>query len=559
LTKRYGAIKILLAIAIAFLVLSVALAVVSLFPRETNNDQTNILINSFFTLSPNEVYRQGLGSFHGGENISILVYSPTECIKNFSIITYNGTHYSNPNSNISYSFTATADYYDAVFSSNSLDSSIVHFQATVQKTQALFPNSWLTEPSKIMFLISVSLTMGLMLKIFFTKSTKFEQTMSGILKLNEKSRRVLIVLVVLSFVFWTLLIALNTTPLATFENWYTDHARHSYVSSLFLKDGFSVFETPLGKLANVDNSYYKFVTWPQMPHLYPLGSIFLFLPFGLLLQHGLDPSLIYKIEILVFLIFATVSLYLFLERYFKKDMFLLLKLIGVYIIYVSLVTYAVDGMFDSVAFLFSLVAIFMFMSERYDYFFLLVTVSIFFKYQAGIFLFPLIIVGLIRLFQTNKFSALLRNKAVVAGFVFGFASIFTAYLSIPYLMATGPQLIMNGVNAFSSNSQIVWSLQSSSVLLMLAVTIAYSVYMLNKNSLLSISALFLLLPSFILPYFQNWYLPFIFIYILIPQKKRELEMTMLWLIFMIFMLSFGGVAFSPSQIFSGFSALLNKI
>ncbi len=151
----------------------------------------------------------------------------------------------------------------------------------------------------------------------------------------------------------------------------------------------------------------------------------------------------------------------------------MLKALGVYIIYVSLVIYAADGMFDSVAFLFSLFALSMFMTERYDYFFLLVAVSVFFKYQAGIFLLPLIIVGLMKLFQKNKLSSLLRNKAVIAGAALGFVSVFTAYLSAPYLLATGPQLIMNGINAFSPNTQIPWALQSFSVLLTLAVTLAY--------------------------------------------------------------------------------------
>ena len=109
---------------------------------------------------------------------------------------------------------------------------------------------------------------------------------------------------------------------------------------------------------------------------------------------------------------------------------------------------------------------------------------------------PLIIVGLIKLFQTNRLSSLLRNKAVIAGVIFGFASIFTAYLSAPYFLATGPQLIMNGINAFSSNTQISWAPQSFLVLLTLAVTLAYAVYMLNKNSLLSLSALFLALAKF---------------------------------------------------------------
>ncbi|MGD0407333.1 MAG: hypothetical protein ABSB10_11865, partial [Candidatus Bathyarchaeia archaeon] len=245
-----------------------------------------------------------------------------------------------------------------------------------------------------------------------------------------------------------------------------------------------------------------------------------------------------------------------LKNFLKKDLVWLLKALGVYIIYVTLVIYAADGMFDSVAFLFSLLALSMFMTERYDYFFLLVAVSVFFKYQAGIFLLPLIIVGLMKLFEKNKLSNLLRNKAVVAGATLGFVSVFTATLSAPYLLATGPQLIMNGINAFSPNSQVSWTLQSFSVLLTLAATLAFAVYMLNKNSLLSLSALFMLLPSFMLPYFQNWYLPFIFIYVLIPQQKKELEVTMVWLLFMIVVLSFGGVSFNPLQIFGALKSLL---
>jgi hypothetical protein len=72
--------------------------------------------------------------------------------------------------------------------------------------------------------------------------------------------------------------------------------------------------------------------------------------------------------------------------------------------------------------------------------------------------------------------------------------------------------------------------------------------MLNKNVLLSFSAPVLLLPSFALPYFQNWYLPFIFVYGLIPQNRKECEATIIWLIFMVAVLSFGGVSFNPLQI-----------
>jgi hypothetical protein len=557
LVKRLGTAKTLLFATILLLVLSIVLAVVSLFPINTGGNQSYVLINDTFRLSPNEIYREGLGSFHGGEKISLLVQCPTAFQKNFSIITYNGLRYSNfSQSDIAYSFTAGADYYEAVFFSESPNAGMVHFQVSVQEPKAVFPYSWLTEASKIMFLLSLGLAMLVMLKLVFSNSSKFTLNMSNLPSLSEKNGRYLLVLLLLSLVFWLLLLAVNANPLATFENWYTDHARDSYVSSLFLKNGFSVFDEPLGKLASLGNSYFKFVTWPEMPHLYPLGSIFLFLPFGVLLQNGFDAILVYKIEIAIFLVFAHICLYFFLKNFLKKDLVWLLKALGVYIIYVTLVIYAADGMFDSVAFLFSLLALSMFMTERYDYFFLLVAVSVFFKYQAGIFLLPLIIVGLMKLFEKNRLGSLLRNKTVVAGAALGIVSVFTATLSAPYFLATGPQLIMNGINAFSPNSQISWTLQSFSVLLTLAATLAFAVYMLNKNSLLSLSALFMLLPIFMLPYFQNWYLPFIFIYVLIPQQKKELEVTMLWLLFMIVVLSFGGVSFNPLQIFGDLKSLL---
>ncbi len=203
-------------------------------------------------------------------------------------------------------------------------------------------------------------------------------------------------------VIWLLVLAVNSGPLATLENWYTDNARDSYVASLFPKDGFSIFSQPLSKLASVDISNYKYVTWPQMPHLYPLGSVLMFLPFGILIQNGFNSTILFKIEIAIFLVIASACAYFFLKVYLKKDMALILKLLGVYVVYVTLVAYAADGMFESVAFIFALFAVYMFITERYEYFFLLVTVSTFFKYEAAIFLFPLIVVGLVKLVQKNK-------------------------------------------------------------------------------------------------------------------------------------------------------------
>jgi hypothetical protein len=94
------------------------------------------------------------------------------------------------------------------------------------------------------------------------------------------------------------------------------------------------------------------------------------------------------------------------------------------------------------------------------------------------------------------------------------------------------------------------------VLMTLAATLIYAAYMFRKNSLMSLSAIFLLLPSYMMPYIQNWYLPFLFIYILIPVHKKELTATIIWLIFMIAMLSFGGASFNPLLIFENLKTML---
>jgi hypothetical protein len=234
---------------------------------------------------------------------------------------------------------------------------------------------------------------------------------------------------------------------------------------------------------------------------------------------------------------------------------LALVLVGVYIIYMSLVVFAADGMFDAVPFLFGLLAVLSFLSERYDVFLFWVGVSILFKYQVAIFLFPLVLIAIVMLLEKSRIRDLVRDKFVVFAAVFAVVSGVTAYLSLPYLLNTRAELVMNGINAFSPNAQINWPLQSTAVLLTLAGTLIYAVYMLNRNKLLSLSAVFLLLPSFLLPYFQNWYLPYLFVYVLIPERKNEFTATLIWMIFMVVVLSYGGSSFNPDLLASHFEAM----
>lgn len=555
--RQLATAKSLLFAALLLLLSSVAIAVVSLYPLVTDETETQVIIDDSFKLTPLEMWRHGLGSFHEGTYISISVHKAASLPLNFSIQTYNGTCYSTVcAADIAYSFTAGTDYYEAVFFTDSNTTIQVDFEVSVQMPMILFPYSCLSTPAKILFFSSLGSVMLLLLPPAFNRTSMPREEERIGKFLSRKSYRILLFLILMSLAFWLFLLAVNTNCFAAFENWYTDQARNPYSSSLFTKVGFSIFDTPLGELASGDSSCYKFITWPQMPHLYPLGSVLLFFPFGFLLQSGVNQVFVFKTEIVVFLLFSHFSLYYFLQRFWKRKMFPLLKLLAIYALYVPLIVYSANGMFDAVPFLFSLIALTMYLNERYDDFLLLMGLSLTFKYQPALFLLPLIIMGAIKLYSTQRLSGMIRNKKVIAAAIFAVISGFTAVSSASFLMETRPELMMNGVNAFSSHPQLPWVLQSFAVLSTLAVTLLFAVYMLKRNPLLSLSAIFVLLPTFTLPYFQIWYLPFFLLYAFVPKQKRETEITVLWLLFMITMLSFGGISFNPLHIVEGWNKVL---
>ncbi|MCW4006693.1 MAG: hypothetical protein NWF04_08915 [Candidatus Bathyarchaeota archaeon] len=540
------------------LCLGVALGVASIYPVSSAQLQTRTLIDDTFNLTALETYRQGLGSFHGNENLTLHVSKPDAFPVNFSLITYGGSQYSAVlNSSLDYSFCAGADYYEAVFTSGNTSFTTLHLQVLATNPATTYPLSWLGGFAKALFFVGLAATLTLLMLPYLRKST-FPKTPRSLLPaLDNKGRRRLQVFVVASLVFWLLLLAANSHPLATFEDWYTDSARHPYSANLFTKVGFSIFDTSLGGLSSMDDSYFKFVTWPEMPHLYPVGSVFLFLPFGALLENGASQALVFKLVMAVLLLFAHVCLYMFLKQFSRLDVEFVLKAVGVYLFYVVLVVYAANGMFEAVPLLFLLLGLGMFLQERYDVFLLLVAVAVTFKYQAGIFLFPLVFVGLVGLLHKNALSSILRSKVLWAAAGLIVVDLFTAYLSAHFLLSARPELVLNGVNAFSPHAQIPWMLQAFAVLLFLAATTATALYLSNQNRLASLLVLFSLVPSLTMPYFQSWYLCFFFVYPLLPMQKRALQATLLWVAFAVVVLAFGGVAFNPLYLLDNIRHVLN--
>ena len=198
----------------------------------------------------------------------------------------------------------------------------------------------------------------------------------------------------------------------------------------------------------------------------------------------------------------------------------------------------------------------LFLAKRYGYFLFFIAISSFFKYQPLLFLFPLIVIALIKLYNKYSISVIFKNKKVLVAIFLIATSIFTALLSLPFLIESNNLSVMNGITAFSIHSQMPWLFQSLAVLLTLTITVVFSIYMLDKNPIISLLSLFILVPSFFLQYFQIWYLPFLFLYSIIPQKKRDVELTLFWLLFIMGMLSFGASSFNSMNVINSWNQVL---
>ncbi|WP_254536202.1 hypothetical protein [Halomarina litorea] len=88
-------------------------------------------------------------------------------------------------------------------------------------------------------------------------------------------------------------------PRYTLLSTYTDHMRHTYAAWSFLHLGFGVYTQPMGTwdVAAVE----PFVTWPTLPHMYPFGSLLLFLPAALLVNLSvLAPATTYALLVAAF-------------------------------------------------------------------------------------------------------------------------------------------------------------------------------------------------------------------------------------------------------------------
>jgi len=539
--------KILLALTTLTFISGVVLAAISYIPTRAGGIEKHVLIDDTFRLDPNEIRRHGLGVLRAGDEVHITIWELNNFTVKYSVVTYGRTIYERESAGYDkIIFTAYYDYYEVVFYNSESTPRNINLSASLERGVERYLNSWLIIPAKLLFFIGWALTV--LILVWRVVKTPLEKSIDR--RNNSASRRIsnkkLVVLLLASCIFWLSLLTMPRYSPWGLENWYTDHARHPYSAYLFTKYGFSVFDTPLGKLASIDNSFYKFVTWTEMPHLYPIGSIFIFLPFGLLLQSGVPYSVVFKIEMALFLIFAHICIYYFANHFSRKPLRRLVKYSAVYCFCFLLILYSANGMFDAIPLLFSLISVIEFVKNHYSKSVIYATVATFFKYQAAIVLVPLMLIALIRLHKDVGLYDMARKIWLPFTLILVSVEAYTAYLNIPFMMRARPELIMNSVYLFGPHAQLPWQTRFFAIFSTLALTIIIALYLLRKGGAISSLLLFYsFLPFFTMAYFQPWYFPYFYIYALIPERTNLVNVVVLWLVATSLIISLGYFRYDP--------------
>jgi len=510
-------------------ILGIAISVFSSIPvRRGHTCIQRIIINEQIKMSPKEQRRYCLGFFEKNCNISIRVYEKTGKPVIYEVIIYNGLIISNISSIApESSFRTNNNYYELVLINNSTNYLEIYLNATAEEPYLEYPYWHISWIGKNLLLIG---GLGFVIQTLWLKHDESLLTEVAFSR-KPHMAKFLLAATISSFLFWSLIITLPSFSSLGLENWYTDHIRHSYTAFLFLKYHFSVFSVPLGSLANNDDSFFKFITWAKMPHLYPLGSIALFLPFGIPLQFGVPSELIFKLEIATFVFFGHVCIYLFGKMLLENGYMHKITKIAVFsFFYYIVVLYSLNGMFDSIPVLFSILALSNLIKKRYEASFLFLSIGFLFKYQVAIFLLPLFLINFLNIFTKKDLLSILRNAKITAAFLFIAVSSVSLIESLPYILNVRENLIMNPLYLFRLPVNVSWVYHLFALSVVLIFSFLCVFFSFKRNRTFSAFISYLLLPFVSLPYFQPWYFMYVPLPALLIKDKRFSALFVVWLV-----------------------------
>lgn len=139
----------------------------------------------------------------------------------------------------------------------------------------------------------------------------------------------------------------GSPPTYSLDPLYTDHRHHAYAAWALLNIGPAVFTTPISEWSF--GALRPFVSWPTLPYLYPIGSLLLFVPFGVVNNTGLLPEPVVNMAMILLFgvggVAATWLLYRALRGSYPP------ALVGVIVVLAAplYVFWGLNGFFDTVA------------------------------------------------------------------------------------------------------------------------------------------------------------------------------------------------------------------
>lgn len=327
-----------------------------------------------------------------------------------------------------------------------------------------------------------------------------------------------------------LVIPFTDGPWHTLSDSMTDHYRHAYSAWAFLHVGTDIWTTPIktwefaGAISNPPHGGHS--------HLYPLGSIFLFLPFGVLTYgFSVPASITNMLMVGLFTATAAPAMMMFdsANRFDTEIGILSTLFVGVLALY-----WGYRGFFDVVVLCISLFGVWMFWRENYRNAFVALVVACSLHFRIW-YLGPLTLLAGWKYYQSNGIDVVLG-----AGTLYGAASALTGVLTLTQISTqTGQQEFIGNPFSLTQGAEIAFPA------LLLGIAAAAIIILSESRLLLSSTVILAGASVFLLPQYQWWY-PLLYTPALALVKEKPSQIALVF-VFLTYIEALGYIP-NPARI-----------
>lgn len=348
-------------------------------------------------------------------------------------------------------------------------------------------------------------------------------------------KKIIQILTIISTLVSILIIILSKSPTGTLISIFTDHLRETTYSILFTKAGFKIFYEPMIDIVREYKLSNTYVTWPLVPFDRPLGCALIFLPFAYMENSLKLPIIVVnKLEIIFLIILTGAGIYILFNDLARRRVSKLLIIILMLIFIPYLMFWAMNGIYDVIAFFLIVLALQYLHREKYLNAILFLSLALFIHYRAVIYLPLLLYMFLIFIAKRDNLNIKSICIMVISIILIGI-TVYTGYLTFikfPYdeairKMMTYAKVLTNPLNLSSLSNPLLI------IYIMMLIIVLYMLYMysdprdfiLTSSCILSYTMLL-----FFHPIYQFWYPITAIPMLTIPRDYKSVMIVSLWFI-----------------------------